>query len=87
VRDCSFNLAIPLLANLSEIPTGCGLLKLALVVDVPDVLYHVGARSSEELRKLLLGQPDGIVLQSHLDRWSAILTLIQDDLTAHDAPP
>jgi hypothetical protein len=69
-------------ANLSEIPTACRLLQLALVVDMLNMLHHIGARGLEQLRHLLLGQPQGFILQPRFHLQATVLGLVDQHLAS-----
>lgn len=80
MRDLPRDLSSTLLANLSEIPTGCCFLELSLVIDVPDVLHNIGTRNLKQLRQLLLCQPYSFILKPNVDLRCAILCCVQQDL-------
>ncbi len=67
-------------SNLCKFCTGCPRVQLALFEGVPDVLRHDRALPPEQLRHLLLGQPDSLPLQAHVHPHLTIRRLVDDDL-------
>lgn len=49
--------------------------------DVPEMLTDILLRRAEQVRKLRLGQPDGLVLKPRLDPRHAVFSLIDDQLS------
>ncbi len=56
--------------------------KLALLVDIPEVQADVVGRCAEQLGHLPLRQPDGLVLEPHVETHLAVGRLVEDDLAA-----
>lgn len=58
--------------NCPEIPESCVLLKFFGLIDVGQVFVDGAGIDGEQLGHLLLGKPDGLVLDAHLDGKAAL---------------
>ena len=78
-RHLAIDLAGSFRSNLSEFPTGCHLVQFTLRIDVLDVLDDVASGRLEQLRHLLLRQPDSLVRDAHVDFGKPVFGLIYDN--------
>jgi len=60
----------------------CRPLQLPFVVDVADVQADVLLRGLEQVRHVLLGEPDGFALEAHVDLQLPVLRLVDQELAA-----
>ena len=79
MRQVAGNLPSPLVANLSEFPTGCRFLQFAFGIDVPNVLHDIRPGGLEQFGHLLLRQPDRFVHEPDFDPGVSVFGLVDDD--------
>ena len=60
----------------------CAALQLALRVNVLEMQADVLLGRLEQLRHVLLGQPDGLALKPHIDLKLSVLGLVDEELAA-----
>ena len=65
VRQISGDSTLTLDPNLSEIPTGCRLFKLFVLINVLNMFYYICSGRQEQFSQLLLRQPDILTLETN----------------------
>jgi hypothetical protein len=83
--DVAGDLTARLVLNYPGFPDSCRRLKFALGEHIPDVLVDRWQALLEQVRHLALAEPDGLVLESHLDSCLAVEGRVEEELRAAEA--
>lgn len=84
VLDLARNGSTPLGSNLCKFCTGCYGIQFPLPEGATDVLGDDRPLAPEQLGHLLLGEPDGLMVQPHVDPHLAVRCFVEDDFSARN---
>ena len=89
ISNLSFYLTATLLANCSEIPNSCHLFKLSFFKNMLYMFVNIGFCRLKQIRHLLLGEPDRLILKTHLEAGFSLAILVKSGFRPflHSAKP